>query len=57
VKEESTFSPRFVVRKAAFEGSWMVWDRNARRPAYSKDGQIAAGLTEEQARFIRDDLT
>ena len=57
MKEEPTFSQRFVVRKGAFEGSWMLWDRNARRPAYSKDGQIAAGLTEEQARFILDELT
>ena len=57
MKEESTFAPRFVVRKGTNEGSWMVWDRNAGQPAYSSDGQIAAGLTEEQARSVRDELT
>ena len=36
---------------------WMVWDRHERGPARLEGGQPAVGLTEEQAREIKDDLT
>jgi hypothetical protein len=36
---------------------WMVWDRQARAPARPEGGLPVIGLTEEQAREIRDELT
>jgi hypothetical protein len=56
MQQQAAPNPRFVVRKGTVEGSWMVWDRATQRPAYSDKGRIAAGLTEEQARSIRDQL-
>jgi len=34
----------------------MVWDRHARGPARLEEGRPAVGLTEEQAREIKDEL-
>ena len=31
--DDPAFPRRFVVRRGSIEGSWMVWDRQARRPA------------------------
>jgi hypothetical protein len=40
---------RFVLRKGAVAGQWMIWDRNIRGPAKLERG-FATGLSEEQAR-------
>jgi hypothetical protein len=56
--EEMTDQPtaaRFVLRKGAVHGQWMVWDRHVRGPARLRRG-FAAGLLEEQARKIIQDL-
>jgi hypothetical protein len=42
---------RFVLRKGAAPGKWMIWDRNIRRPAELERG-LATGLSEEQARQL-----
>jgi hypothetical protein len=48
--------PRYLVRMGS--KGWMVWDRQARAPArLGRDGRPVIGLTEEQAREIRDELT
>ena len=46
---------RYLVRKGS--AGWMVWDRHARAPARLEEGRPAIGLTEEQAREIKDKLT
>ncbi len=47
---------RYLVRMGS--KGWMVWDRQARAPArLGRDGRPVIGLTEEQAREIRDELT
>jgi hypothetical protein len=46
---------RYLVRKGST--GWMVWDRHARAPARLEEGRPAIGLTEEQAREIKDELT
>lgn len=47
--------PRYLVRKGTRD--WMVWDRDRRAPARLEGGRPAVGLSEEQAREIRDELT
>ncbi|MCK1753823.1 hypothetical protein IVA78_00930 [Bradyrhizobium sp. 137] len=42
---------RFVLRKGAVAGKWMVWDRQLRGPARLDHGK-AAELSEEDARKI-----
>ena len=46
---------RYLVRMGS--KGWMVWDRQARAPARPEGGLPVIGLTEEQAREIRDELT
>ena len=46
---------RYLVRMGS--KGWMVWDRHARAPARLEGGRPVIGLTEEQAREIRDELT
>jgi hypothetical protein len=46
---------RYLIRKGTTH--WMVWDRHERAPARLEGGRPAVGLTEEQAREIKDDLT
>jgi hypothetical protein len=46
---------RYLVRKGSI--GWMVWDRHARAPARLEEGRPATGLTEEQAREIKAELT
>ena len=46
---------RYLVRMGS--KNWMVWDRQARAPARPEGGLPVIGLTEEQAREIRDELT
>ena len=46
---------RYLVRKGTTH--WMVWDRDGRAPARLEGGRPAVGLTEEQAREIKDELT
>jgi hypothetical protein len=47
---------RFLVRKGSQPGSWMVWDRITGAPAKTRYG-IAAGLSEAQARQVREELS
>jgi hypothetical protein len=52
--------PRFLVWKGAEPDSWMVWDRQIRASAKTFYGSfygLATGLTEEEARQVRDWLT
>jgi hypothetical protein len=44
-------TPRFVLRKGAAEGKWMIWDRERRGPAKLERG-LARELSEEQARKL-----
>jgi hypothetical protein len=46
---------RFLLRKGAVPGQWMIWDRNIRRPAELERGR-AVGLSEDQARQILKQL-
>jgi hypothetical protein len=46
---------RFFVRKGTVQGTWMVWDRNIRRPARLERGW-ATGLSEERARELAEQL-
>jgi hypothetical protein len=48
--------PRFLVRKGAHLGEWMVWDRQTRRPAIF-ERRHAVGLSEEQAKRLLEQLT
>ncbi len=54
-KGKMTELTRYLVRKGST--NWMVWDRHARAPARLEGGRPAIGLTEEQAREIKDELT
>ena len=54
-KAKMTELARYLVRKGST--GWMVWDRHGRAPARLERGQPAIGLTEEQAREIKDELT
>ena len=56
LKRKMTELTRYLVRKGSSTG-WMVWDRHARAPARLEEGRPAIGLTEEQAREIKDELT
>jgi hypothetical protein len=47
--------PRFLVRRGARRG-WMVWDRDTKGPA-KHQGHLAVGLSEDDARAIKDELT
>jgi hypothetical protein len=47
--------PRYLVRKGAASGQWMIWDRSVRGPAKLKHG-FAKGLSEEWARQIIEEL-
>ena len=47
--------PRFMVRRDAKPGRWMVWDRQTRGPALLEHGR-ATGLSEEEAREILEEL-
>jgi hypothetical protein len=47
---------RFVLRKGAAEGKWMIWDRELRGPAKLERG-FARELSEEQARKLLGQLT
>src|SRR5215472_14089924 len=47
---------RFVLRKGAVEGKWMIWDRERRGPARLQTG-LACELSEEQARKLLERLT
>jgi hypothetical protein len=47
---------RFVLRKGAVEGKWMIWDRERRGPAWLERG-LACELSEEQARKFLEHLT
>ncbi|RXG96360.1 hypothetical protein [Bradyrhizobium zhanjiangense] len=49
--DQPTTPSRFVLRKGAMEGKWMVWDRQLRGPARLDRG-IAAELSEDDARKI-----
>ena len=42
---------RFVLRKGAVQGKWMIWDRELRGPAKLERG-LACDLSEEQARKL-----
>jgi hypothetical protein len=47
---------RFVLRKGAAEGKWMIWDRELRGPAKLERG-FARELSEEQAQMLLGQLT
>jgi hypothetical protein len=47
---------RFVLRKGAAEGKWMIWDRELRGPVRLERG-LACELSEEQARKLLEHLT
>ena len=49
--------PRFIIRKGTVRSTWMVWDRKIRAPAKLERGTLAAGLSEEQARQLLEQLT
>jgi hypothetical protein len=54
---ESTPPPsRFVVRKSAVRGKWMVWDRQIRGPAKMAQGRYATGLSEHEAHQLKGQL-
>ncbi|GAC1688224.1 MAG: hypothetical protein PVS2B2_27020 [Candidatus Acidiferrum sp.] len=44
---------RFLVRKGARENTWMVWDRQERRPAQII-GATSIGLSKEQAQNLME---
>jgi hypothetical protein len=69
--DQPTTTSRFVLRKGAAEGKWMIWDRERRGPAqleYCLAGftkfyvrervyGLACELSEEQARKLLGQLT
>ena len=69
--DQPTTTSRFVLRKGAAEGKWMIWDRERRGPAqleYCLAGftkfyvrervyGLACELSEEQARKLLERLT
>ena len=52
--DDTPYSARYVVRKGT--KNFMVWDRHARGPAKFRGRQVA-GVTEDQAREVKDELT
>ena len=54
--DQPTTTSRFVLRKGAAEGKWMIWDRGRRGPARLVRG-LACELSEEQARKLLGQLT
>ena len=52
--DNPSYVERYLVRKGT--RGWMVWDRQQRGPAQT-GGRLEIGLTEEQAREIKDRLT
>jgi hypothetical protein len=52
--EELSYVERYLVRKGSH--GWTVWDREARGPA-NVAGRTMTGLTEEQARNVKDEFT
>jgi hypothetical protein len=46
---------RFLVRKGAKHGKWMIWDRQIRGPVRLERGW-ATGLSEERARELTKQL-
>lgn len=52
--DDTPHSARYVVRRGTKK--FMVWDRHARGPAKFRGRQVV-GLTEDQAREIKDELT
>jgi hypothetical protein len=59
VESQMTDQPtasRYVLRKGAVHGQWMIWDRQGRGPAKLERGW-AVGLSENQARQLLDQLT
>ena len=54
--DQPTTTSRFVLRKGAAEGKWMIWDRERRGPAKLERG-LACDLSEEQARQLLEHLT
>jgi hypothetical protein len=55
MKDRPTVS-RYLVRKGAVPGQWMIWDREIRAPARLDRG-VATGLSEERARLLLEQLT
>jgi hypothetical protein len=53
-EQHASYVARYLVRKGTV--GWMVWDRQTRAPATPK-GRALIGMTEEQAREIKDELT
>lgn len=53
--DHPTAPSRFVLRKGAVAGKWMVWDRQLRGLARLERGK-AAELSEEDARKIIEQL-
>ena len=49
-------TPRYLVRKGAVAGTWMIWDRMVRGPVRLQRGW-ATGLSEERARQLLEQLT
>lgn len=47
---------RFILRKGAVEGKWMIWDRRIRAPARLQSG-LASELSEEDARQLLEQLS
>jgi hypothetical protein len=56
VTDEPPTRSRFLVRKGAHPGEWMVWDRQTRSPAIF-GRRHAVGLSEEQAKRLLEQLT
>lgn len=54
--DQQATTSRFVLRKGAVAGKWMVWDRKCRGPARLERG-LARELSEEQARKLLESLT
>jgi hypothetical protein len=53
-ESDPSYVERYLVRKGS--RGWMVWDRQKRGPA-EFGGRLEIGLTEEQAREAKDQLT
>jgi hypothetical protein len=54
IESDPPFVERYLARKGVC--GWMVWDRQRRGPART-GGRLEIGLTEEQARETKDQLT
>jgi hypothetical protein len=53
-EDDPPYVERYLVRKGIHD--WMVWDRQERAPART-GGRLEIGLTKEQAREIKEQLT